>query len=329
MEVYVNETLLPIELEDEKTAFDVIKGISDFFAKEKVPQFVTKILINGTEYSFADDDSLKKIEIEAIDKIEFEFKDIIGVSKLSIEQILLYIDLLKQYISENKWNDFFSNIEDSLEWIESGVNQIMEIFSLKQEIVALKKFFIDDLLNLKKIVSILSPEKFPLATEEIQKIIIICERLGILISKVFQLLDLGFTGNAKEDIILRITEILPLYDDLMPVLPEVSTLLQKACDKDAMEIIQKLTTLIDGSISVFLALKNLDSNIFENLEINGVSFDSFFDSLTERLHELVSAIENKDSVMIGDLVEYEFLPNIEEMKELLGELKNRLLNQIS
>ena len=64
------------------------------------------------------------------------------------------------------------NIEDSLEWIESGVNQIMEIFSLKQEIVALKKFFIDDLLNLKKIVSILSPEKFPLATEEIQKIII-------------------------------------------------------------------------------------------------------------------------------------------------------------
>ena len=43
----------------------------------------------------------------------------------------------------------------------------------------------------------------------------------------------------------------------------------------------------------------------------------------------MSAIENKDSVMIGDLVEYEFLPNIEEMKELLGELKNRLLNQIS
>ena len=60
-----------------------------------------------------------------------------------------------------------------------------------------------------------------------------------------------------------------------------------------------------------------------------MSFDSFFDSLTEKLHELVSAIENKDSVMIGDLVEYEFLPNIEEMKELLGELKNRLLNQIS
>jgi hypothetical protein len=33
--------------------------------------------------------------------------------------------------------------------------------------------------------------------------------------------------------------------------------------------------------------------------------------------------------MIGDLVEYEFLPNIEEMKELLAELKNRLLNSIS
>lgn len=329
MDVYVNDKLLSIEIEDEKTAFDIVNGITDFFAKEKIPQFVTKILIDGNEYSFADDESLKAIEIEKIEKIEFEFKDIIGVSKLSIEQILLYIDLLKQYVTENKWNDFFSNIEDSLDWIESGMNQIMEIFSLKPEILSLKTLLSEELVDLKKKVSSLSEDNFPLGTDVIQDIVILCEKLGIVISKVFQMLDLGFTGNAQESIILRITDILPLYDELIPVLPEVSTLLQKACDKDAMEIIQKLTTLIDGSISIFLASKNLELDIFSNLEVNGMSFDSFFDSLTEHLHELVSAIENKDSVMIGDLVEYEFLPNIEEMKELLAELKNRLLNSIS
>jgi hypothetical protein len=329
MDVYVNDKLLSIEIEDEKTAFDIVNGITDFFAKEKIPQFVTKILIDGNEYSFADDESLKAIEIEKIGKIEFEFKDIIGVSKLSIEQILLYIDLLKQYVTENKWNDFFSNIEDSLDWIESGMNQIMEIFSLKPEILSLKTLLSEELVDLKKKVSSLSEDNFPLGTDVIQDIVILCEKLGIVISKVFQMLDLGFTGNAQESIILRITDILPLYEELIPVLPEVSTLLQKACDKDAMEIIQKLTTLIDGSISIFLASKNLELDIFSNLEVNGMSFDSFFDSLTEHLHELVSAIENKDSVMIGDLVEYEFLPNIEEMKELLAELKNRLLNSIS
>jgi hypothetical protein len=310
MDVYVNDKLLSIEIEDEKTAFDIVNGITDFFAKEKIPQFVTKILIDGNEYSFADDESLKAIEIEKIGKIEFEFKDIIGVSKLSIEQILLYIDLLKQYVTENKWNDFFSNIEDSLDWIESGMNQIMEIFSLKPEILSLKTLLSEELVDLKKKVSSLSEDNFPLGTDVIQDIVILCEKLGIVISKVFQMLDLGFTGNAQESIILRITDILPLYEELIPVLPEVSTLLQKACDKDAMEIIQKLTTLIDGSISIFLASKNLELDIFNNLEVNGMSFDSFFDSLTEHLHELVSAIENKDSVMIGDLVEYEFLPNI-------------------
>lgn len=329
MEVYVNEKLLPIELEDEKTAFDVIKGIADFFAKEKVPQFITKILINGDEYSFADDESLKAVEINAIDKIEFELKDIIGVSMLSVEQISLYLDLLKQYTLENKWNDFFSNIGESLNWIESGMNQITEIFSLKQEIASIETLFASELLKLKEKVPVLSDKNFPLPMETVQDIITSCEKLKVLISKILQLLDLGFTGDEREGIILRITEILPLYETLIPVLPEVSVLLQKACDKDAMEIIQKLTTLIDGSISIFLASKNLDANIFDNFEINGSSFDSFFDSLTEHLHELVSAIENKDSVMIGDLVEYEFLPNIEEMKELLRELKNRLLNQIS
>ncbi len=329
MDVYVNGQLLSIEIEDEKTAFDVVKGITDFFAKEEIPQFVTKILIDGNEYSFANDESLKAIEIDSVKKIEFEFEDIIGVSKLSVEQILLYIDLLKQYVTENKWNDFFSNIEDSLEWIESGMNQIMEIFSLKSEFLTLKTLFSEELVDLKKKIVLLSEVNFPLATDVIQDIIIICEKMGIVISKVFQKLDLGFTGNVQESIILRITDILPLYDELIPVLPEVSTLLQKACDKDAMDIIQKLTTLIDGSISIFLASKNLELDIFNNLEVNGMSFDSFFDSLTEHLHELVSAIENKDSVMIGDLVEYEFLPNIEEMKELLAELKNRLLNLIS
>lgn len=328
MEVYVNEKLLPIELEDEKTAFDVIKGITDFFAKEKVPQFVTKILINGNEYSFADDDSLKAIEISSIDKIEFEFKDIITVSKLSVERILSYLDLLKQHTLENKWNDFFSNIEDSLNWIESGMNQITEIFSLEQEISSVKLLFTSELSELKKKILILSDKNFPLPLDTVQNIIASCEKLKVLISKVLQLLDLSFIGDAHEGIILRITEIMPLYDDLIPVLPEVSVLLQKACDKDAMEIIQKLTTIIDGSIPIFLAAKNLNANIFDNFEINGASFDSFFDSLTEHLHELVSAIENKDSVMIGDLVEYEFLPNIEEMKELLRELKNRLLNEI-
>jgi hypothetical protein len=279
MDVYVNDKLLSIEIEDEKTAFDIVNGITDFFAKEKIPQFVTKILIDGNEYSFADDESLKAIEIEKIGKIEFEFKDIIGVSKLSIEQILLYIDLLKQYVTENKWNDFFSNIEDSLDWIESGMNQIMEIFSLKPEILSLKTLLSEELVDLKKKVSSLSEDNFPLGTDVIQDIVILCEKLGIVISKVFQMLDLGFTGNAQESIILRITDILPLYEELIPVLPEVSTLLQKACDKDAMEIIQKLTTLIDGSISIFLASKNLELDIFSNLEVNGMSFDSFFDSL--------------------------------------------------
>ena len=329
MEVYVNNEVLPIELEGEKTAFEVIKGIVDFFAKEEPPQFVTKILIDGTEYSYADDESLKAIAIDSVNKIEFEFKDIIGVSKLSIEQILLYIDLLKQYVLQNNWNEFFSNIGESLDWIDDGMEQIMEIFSQKQEIISIKAIFSEELAELKKKVANLSDNVFPLDVDVIQGIIVTCEKLGVVISKVFQLLDLGFTGNAQESIVLRITEILPLYESLIPVLPEVSTLLQKACDKEAMEIIQKLTTLIDSTISIFLVSKNQDSNIFEKLEISGMSFDSFFDSLTEKLHELVSAIENKDSVMIGDLVEYEFLPNIEEMKELLGELKNRLLNQLS
>ena len=329
MEVYVNNEVLPIELEGEKTAFEVIKGIVDFFAKEEPPQFVTKILIDGTEYSYADDESLKAIAIDSVNKIEFEFKDIIGVSKLSIEQILLYIDLLKRYVLQNNWNEFFSNIGESLDWIDDGMEQIMEIFSQKQEIISIKAIFSEELAELKKKVANLSDNVFPLDVDVIQGIIVTCEKLGVVISKVFQLLDLGFTGNVQESIVLRITEILPLYESLIPVLPEVSTLLQKACDKEAMEIIQKLTTLIDSTISIFLVSKNQDSNIFEKLEISGMSFDSFFDSLTEKLHELVSAIENKDSVMIGDLVEYEFLPNIEEMKELLGELKNRLLNQLS
>ena len=36
----------------------------------------------------------------------------------------------------------------------------------------------------------------------------------------------------------------------------------------------------------------------------------------------MTSIENKDSIMISDLLEYEFIPNVEEIKSILTKIKN-------
>ena len=55
----------------------------------------------------------------------------------------------------------------------------------------------------------------------------------------------------------------------------------------------------------------------------------FFKTITSHLKELMDSIQNNDSVTIGDLLEYEFLPNLSEIKKLLIKIKEEAFTKIN
>ena len=72
MEIYINGEKTKYELENEKTSFDIINAISEFAAKSKPQHYITNIIIDDKEYSYADTETLKEIKIDNIKALKQE-----------------------------------------------------------------------------------------------------------------------------------------------------------------------------------------------------------------------------------------------------------------
>ncbi|HUJ77085.1 MAG TPA: hypothetical protein VL359_19625, partial [bacterium] len=92
----------------------------------------------------------------------------------------------------------------------------------------------------------------------------------------------------------------------MAELKEVSVLLQTGRDRPAMESIIRFT---DAAQAVMDLLPFLPPDQDRS---------RLFAELTPVLKELVGAFDSRDSVLIGDLLEYEVAPRLEKLAPLLG-----------
>jgi hypothetical protein len=91
----------------------------------------------------------------------------------------------------------------------------------------------------------------------------------------------------------------------MALLPEVSVLLQTGRDKAAMEIVIGFADVVQSLLGLLPFLPP-DSNRGKLLG-----------ELTPFLRDLVAAFDAKDSVLIGDLLEYEITPRIQRLAPVL------------
>ncbi|HEY9595857.1 MAG TPA: hypothetical protein VHE79_15365, partial [Spirochaetia bacterium] len=89
-------------------------------------------------------------------------------------------------------------------------------------------------------------------------------------------------------------------------LPEVSLLLQTGRDKEAMAIVVEFTDTFQSLTDIlpFLGPDEERARVFAEL--------------TPPLRDLIAAFTNRDSVLIGDLLEYEVAPRLEHLLPTLG-----------
>jgi hypothetical protein len=92
---------------------------------------------------------------------------------------------------------------------------------------------------------------------------------------------------------------------------EISILLQTGRDRQAMDTIVRFSELSQS-------LVRLVASIFP--ENSNKDLESFYHELNGVLSELLEAFDAKDSVLIGDLMEYEIAPRLERLRSILQEL---------
>lgn len=100
---------------------------------------------------------------------------------------------------------------------------------------------------------------------------------------------------------------------------EIPEKLQAGKDKEASEMI----TLLADFISNFChtaSLSALFPDTFKNLTIDGKSIKDFFEDFNQILSDFEQAISSKDTVLIGDLAEYEISPRLQAIENSIKDL---------
>jgi hypothetical protein len=92
---------------------------------------------------------------------------------------------------------------------------------------------------------------------------------------------------------------------------EISILLQTGKDRQAMDTIVRFSELSQNLVRLVASVFSENSN--KDLEV-------FYQELNSVLSELLEAFEAKDTVLIGDLMEYEIAPRLERLRTFLQEL---------
>lgn len=140
-----------------------------------------------------------------------------------------------------------------------------------------------------------------------------------------------FTEPLKDDTKLELTiitknEILASFEAqkaecqaLSNELLELPVKLQSGKDKEAGVLISKLADFIEKFCHT-ATLSALFQEIYKKLSINGKNINEFFQDFSGILNDFEQAIASKDTVLMGDLAEYEISPRLLSIANTIKEL---------
>jgi len=109
-----------------------------------------------------------------------------------------------------------------------------------------------------------------------------------------------------------------LLQQTIPEISEVSLLLQTGKDREAMAAVVRFTELLGKVIRIVPYVYESNPAIRERVT-DGKSLADVTGDLNRFLNELVDAFTAQDSVLIGDLLEYEVAPRVQQVVTLLAD----------
>jgi hypothetical protein len=291
LEIRINDAIMDFTLENEKNLGEVIEQIDLWLEGSNLA--LTSITFDDKELLSLPSREWQGIPVEKVKTLKLAAKPGYEVLTTNMETILEFLSLLQKAL-ENHDIKLLGELQDGFSVMTESVikhlpgNQQTEL----------------TLAELSNLINSISWEK-----TEVKKALHMTKQLAETFNKL--LTERSNPVKALNNLALELEQCISEISD-------VSLLLQTGKDHKAMEAIIRFTELNEKLIRVFLNLKKSRRKKIEELTINGMSLEEFYTELNAILKELVEAFHAQDSVLIGDLLEYEVAPRLESIK-ILGQ----------
>ncbi len=289
MIITLNNEPFDVTIENEKSLNELISGLSDWLGKSGY--ILTNVIRNNEELTLQEEkwgdillDTIEKLDLTAISESSKYISD--------LQTLYQYITLLHDSIkSENK-----TLTEDLLSELPF-IKKSMDFFFARKNQTA------DETLELEKLVSNFDRQNNG------QPLILLLQNIA------------GMLKNRIKEVTSPFSELFETskkLNELIPVISDVSVMLQTGDDKHAIGSVLNFIELSEKLIRIFPFLKEFGYTDITKKSIDNESFNDFYKGFNDVLLELVDAFDVNDSILIGDLMEYEIVPKVTRLLEYIN-----------
>ncbi|MFP4483424.1 MAG: hypothetical protein ACLFO1_01075 [Spirochaetaceae bacterium] len=314
MQVLVNEQQVDIQLEDERTLGEVIQGIRNWL--QDMNLYITDLSVNHTLHHLDAEQAWAGRNIEEVDKIEIVALPPWEVRLNGYRILHNYVATLADLLEEPAYQEARELLAE-YPYVRRHLSEIITAV-----LGGASENSLDSAVRRAAALVDASPggasdegeAAESAATDAAQddagpgKTTDTLRRIGTVLNTRIRELATPFREARKTEQALR---------TLMPELEEVSILLQTGEEQKAMSLIVQFSELVERLLRVLVAVDSRYGGTAGAPRQASAPLRQLTDSLQSTLEELVAAFNDMDTVLIGDLLEYDMLPRVEKLLELI------------
>lgn len=292
MKICINNHNIDFTLENEKTIKDVVNHLEAWLKQSGF--LITDINIDNKQTDILDILDGKDILLDKVKKLDIKAQIFEEVRIAHLNTVNNYFKLLIKALEE----------QDEGQLKELIKNYSLMLRSLEPFFAASFKDTINQIIvNLNKLFAGSTVEMIKAWPAEIKEQAV--SGLNELMVKI------GCYKKELENPLKVLSDATNNLKKSVEDISDVSILLQTGKDRDAMNSIIIFSELCQKILRIYTNIRpsfNLDE-----LNIADKPFLDYYSELNNILNELIDAFMKKDSVLIGDLLEYEIAPRVKEL----------------
>ncbi|MFO8064164.1 MAG: hypothetical protein ACQETQ_06915 [Spirochaetota bacterium] len=296
MQVLINQKQVDVELESESTLGEVMEGIRGWLNESQL--YITDVVVDDEGVQLDTPHTWEQTNVDNVGTIEIRALPAWEVRSNGLGILAQYFSLLHEAV-EQRDESRLSQLAAEAETISTSLP------TYAQDLVDAEKR--DD--PLFRVVD--APEiregRLP-EDERRSRLLTYLEQAVTLLKSRAREIEEPFQEAGATAQMLR---------GLIPEMNDVSVVLQRGDDGRAMDMIVRFTELVAKLLRVMPNVVRVDAEP----RLSREQLERYGSELNATLEELVGAFNAQDSVLIGDLVEYELVPKIEELLEHVPEPK--------
>jgi tetratricopeptide (TPR) repeat protein len=332
MEIIVNDQQLEFELEEETTLRDVMSGLNRWVTKGR--NIIISVKLNDKSIPIKEAEC-SELPVEEIKTLNLEVESMLDLALESLGDASEYLpkliaagerlnNLLKDG-KEEEAGELLRQFEEGVSWFTDIIRGIKDILSVRLDEIYLNEKTVEERwVKIQeaegKLKERISSNDLMGANELIRGTFIpLINEWLVALPKILEKIDAQEKALEKESktVVESLKDKQKHVPQIAKSLEEIAVDLQTGSEAYAMERLQQIIDELSSMVRTLERAEEVFGLDYECLDVKDQTIHQRSEELNNLLSEVIAAFENKDLVLLADLLEYELAPLISRWEEVI------------